>query len=253
LKYRGLSTFDYCNANQKAIRDQRLLIGGCVALPEKEYFTLEELAKRWGTDLGSLQHYAEHNLLEVQAWLGSSAAKVYQTQETRHGDRVPVQVGLTDYKDYALLEPDEVRQVFRHGKRAIGKFLALDRSLLYKPLDAAKCQVEVSDLVVSKKERDRFEKRYALNLAMSKPKEATESQGRHVGSFSGRPSVMFRIEEEMRRRAASGTMESSLKREAEQLHSWAALTIKDHQVPQPGSIANALRRSYLQLKEHQYA
>jgi hypothetical protein len=224
-----------------------------MALPEKDYFTLEDLAKRWGTDLCNLRYYAEHNLLEAQVWLGNKAVKVYQMQETRRGDKVPVQIGLEDYKGYVILEADEIRQVFRYGKRAIGKFTALDRSLLYKTLSKAKYKIAIADLVVSKQERDRFEKEYDLNLKMPKPKEANGNPVRHIPSFSGRPSVMFRIEEEMRRRAASGTMEPSLKREAEQLHSWAALAIKDHQVPKPGSIANALRRSYLQMKEHECA
>jgi hypothetical protein len=64
----------------------------------------------------------------------------------------------------------------------------------------------------------------------------------------GRPSIMPRIEAEMRRRAASGQIEGSLGREAEVLAMWAQRQFADTHVPKPKSIEKKLGRIYKELK-----
>jgi len=56
------------------------------------------------------------------------------------------------------------------------------------------------------------------------------------------------IEAEMRRRAASGQMEESLRREAEVLAIWAQRQFAGTHVPKPKSIEKKLGRVYKQLK-----
>jgi hypothetical protein len=64
----------------------------------------------------------------------------------------------------------------------------------------------------------------------------------------GRPSIIPMIEAEMRRRAASGQMEESLRREAEVLAIWAQRQFAGTHVPKPKSIEKKLGRVYKQLK-----
>ena len=64
----------------------------------------------------------------------------------------------------------------------------------------------------------------------------------------GRPSVMPMIEAEMRRRAAGGSMEGSLGREAKVLATWAQQEFRDAHVPKPKSSATKLGRFYKELK-----
>jgi hypothetical protein len=56
------------------------------------------------------------------------------------------------------------------------------------------------------------------------------------------------IEAEMRRRADSGEIEKSLRREAEVLAMWARREFPDAHVPKPKSIEKKLGRIYKELK-----
>ena len=64
----------------------------------------------------------------------------------------------------------------------------------------------------------------------------------------GRPSIMPMIGAEMRRRAARGQIEGSLRREAEALAIWAQQQFADRHVPKPESIEKKLGRVYAELK-----
>jgi hypothetical protein len=70
---------------------------------------------------------------------------------------------------------------------------------------------------------------------------------RHAPARPGRPSVMPKIEAEMRRRAARGLIEGSLGREAKVLASWAQQEFADAHVPKPKSIEKILGRIYKEL------
>jgi hypothetical protein len=65
---------------------------------------------------------------------------------------------------------------------------------------------------------------------------------------AGRPSVMPRIEAEMRRRASSGQIERSLRREAAVLAIWAKRQALARHVPKPSSIEKQLGHVYRELK-----
>jgi hypothetical protein len=68
-------------------------------------------------------------------------------------------------------------------------------------------------------------------------------------SFGGRPSVMRQIEEEMRRRAATRILASTLRKEAKELRIWAEVNIDaENQLPQFRSIENTLRELYKELR-----
>lgn len=65
---------------------------------------------------------------------------------------------------------------------------------------------------------------------------------------AGRPSSMHLVEDEMRRRAASGEMLGSLNNEAEHLSQWLSLTHRNSAPAKPGTIKNSLRATYRALK-----
>ena len=67
-------------------------------------------------------------------------------------------------------------------------------------------------------------------------------------SFGGRPSVMRKIEAEMRRRADAKVLAPKLRQDAEVLRGWAEHKIDpDFQIPQVAAIENALRERYKEL------
>lgn len=63
----------------------------------------------------------------------------------------------------------------------------------------------------------------------------------------GRPSMMPKIEAEMRRRATLGLIERSLRREAEVLAAWAEQEFAGLHIPKPKSIEKALGRIYREV------
>jgi hypothetical protein len=65
----------------------------------------------------------------------------------------------------------------------------------------------------------------------------------------GRPSMMPKIEAEMRRRAASGQLRTTLSAESKVLASWAQTTHPDEHPPRAKSIQRHLGRLYQELKE----
>jgi hypothetical protein len=65
----------------------------------------------------------------------------------------------------------------------------------------------------------------------------------------GRPSMMPRIEAEMRRRAAAGQLRTTLSAESKVLASWAQTTHPDERPPRAKSIQRRLGRLYQELKE----
>jgi hypothetical protein len=73
--------------------------------------------------------------------------------------------------------------------------------------------------------------------------------GKKTRSFVGRPSVMRRVEAEMRRRALGGTLATKLRDEAASLHLWAKQNVDNlDQVPGVHAIENALRDLYKRLR-----
>jgi hypothetical protein len=65
----------------------------------------------------------------------------------------------------------------------------------------------------------------------------------------GRPSMMPKIEAEMRRRAAAGQLRMTLSAESKVLASWAQTTHPDERPPRAKSIQRRLGRLYQELKE----
>jgi hypothetical protein len=80
----------------------------------------------------------------------------------------------------------------------------------------------------------------------TRTRPTTKSGGR---SFGGRPSVMRRIEAEMKRRAERGELAPRLREEAQALRGWAERHIEEtSQIPQERAIENGVRELYNQLK-----
>ncbi len=76
-----------------------------------------------------------------------------------------------------------------------------------------------------------------------------ESKGEGSKSFGGRPSIMRRIEAEMRHRAADGSLELTLREEAQALHTSATQNIPaTEQIPTVRTIENRLRDVYRKLR-----
>ena len=212
-----------------------------MALPEKNYYYLQDISSRWSIPLQDIRYYAEHSLLEIQTWLPETIVRLYRNKRTEDGDIAAVPVGVSSYKGYAVIEPDELRKIFRNSPRPVEKFRSTANNDTLKILDTSKkFMVFAEDLVICKCERDRFEKEHDIvtRLGRHSSKNCPEP------SFAGRPTLMARVLKEFERRCEQNCIEPSLLREGKVLAAWAAENIDAEQTPKQRTIMNAIRPKY---------
>jgi hypothetical protein len=204
--------------------------------PERDYFPLHELGERWQMTFEEMRYYGEHGTLQMLTWLGDVTVKVYRLKKTEDGDMVPVANGIRDHREYAIVEPYELRKIFRENASETSKFVDLHTSELLK-LHLCRYKVSVDDLMISKAERDRFEREHEI-LPHTMPVNG------HGPSFAGRPSVMHLIIGHFEERLANGVVAESTQRESIYLNTWAKKNLNGVQVPTPKTIANAIRAQH---------
>lgn len=227
--------------------------------PIKRYFSLGELTKRWDTDLENLRYHIEHDELAAICWLDQREVMIYQP----NGEAIAGEQRL--YEGYVGLYSRDCRKIFRCGGYRIMAFQYLEQEgmILSVMPHAREATISVDDIRITKQECRRFEEAYDIAESNRECKaqllgscmvlqEAAAPAFEHQPlqrSFSGRPSVMFKIEQELKRRAECGECEPSLARESEALYVWAQQHIHNAQIPKKNSIQNAIRHRYQQLKQ----
>jgi hypothetical protein len=217
-------------------KKQHIITGHPVPKPERHYFPLHELGERWQITFEEMRYYGEHGTLKMQAWLGDLTVKIYLRKKTEDGDLVPVANGIRSYSDYAIVEPYELRKIFRETSADTSKFVDPSSGELLK-LHRCRYKIGIDDLMISRIERDRFEREHDI-LPHIMPFNA------HAPSFAGRPSIMHQIIAHFEERLAAGVVAESTQRESIYLSTWAKKNLPGVQVPQPKSIANAIRAQH---------
>jgi hypothetical protein len=215
-----------------------------MALPEKSYFYLTQIARRWQTDIADLRDYAEQGQLEVQVWLDDSVLKVYRLKKTEDGETAAIPTGVTGHRGYVIVEPFELRKIFREQKAAIKKFASLDRRDLFKLHPQSECHpVAVDDLMISRVERDRFEIANQIVPVNGALGLTSANKTGIEATSAGRPSIMKRITKHHLSRVAKGETLPTMTAEAHYLRNWARDTLQGVQVPAVKTIMNNLSAS----------
>jgi len=215
-------------------------------LLEKDHYSLSELMERWRFSLQDMGYFAERGKLEIQTWLSDVLITQYKPKKTEDGEIVPVQVGIVVLTGYYVVDPVELRKVFRSQDAAsVRKFLSVDRqdvfSFQYKPEGIL---INILALEISKSERDRFEHENKISSrSLSSTKTGIAS------SSAGRPSIMKKITERFVERVETGEIEPSLSAEARYLREWIMDEYGDIQAPAIKTIANNLRPHYAAYRE----
>jgi hypothetical protein len=138
-----------------------------MALPEKDFFTLDEIATRWGCDHSAFLSYASRDILTYAVYLRDlgSHRSVEETNEQRitRTHTVAFAMSSPSHQNHSLhfLRSDDARRVLESGPH---EQVAI--SVLYKSPQRTKengigyMQAKYftrSDLVVCREERNRFE------------------------------------------------------------------------------------------------
>jgi hypothetical protein len=179
--------------------------------------------------------------------------ELFRLTETIEGKIVPVDVGFDRYHDYAIVEPEDVRLIFRaSNKTPIHKFRPLSKADIIRPIHPSEhALLAANDLVVSGAERDRFEQTHNIGFTTDHCANGPNLDGfcgaMPPTSFAGRPSIMRKITDHFVERCKANVLEPSLQKEGDYLFSWAQLHIKSSQIPTTQTIRTAIRVRY---REH---
>ncbi|MDE1901040.1 MAG: hypothetical protein KGI37_05265 [Alphaproteobacteria bacterium] len=214
---------------------------------KKDHYSFDEIANRWRLSIQDLGYFVERGLLGVHTWLSDAVVAVYVPKKTADGETVPVQVDMDSLTGYYVVEPVELRKVFRTEQPVeVRRFLSLDQQKMYAtPYNAKGCLLTVGTLEISITERDRFEAEHNL-----KQRILPANKTGFTSPSAGRPSVMTGIIEQYRQRLARGEIESSLAAEARFLRAWAQKEMKDVRTPAYQTIVNNLRPHYTAQKKN---
>jgi hypothetical protein len=132
-------------------------------LPEKEYFALEEIERRWGTERVDTTYYAENGLLEIAMRVIGVVIEtgIIETEPNGRWFRL-----LEDHRRYSgllALRACDLAVLLRRGSMTIRCFGAGEERYgdIVEPEDGI--EVHACDLVVTRTERNRFERAHALD------------------------------------------------------------------------------------------
>ena len=132
-------------------------------LPEKEYFVLGEIEERWGIQRWDTEYYAKNGLIRIAAHVFGAVVEtgIIETEPDGRWFRLPEE--HLRYSGLLTLRACDLAALLRRGSANISCFRAGgDRyGDIFEPEDGI--EVRVADLVVTRAERDRFER--AHNLA----------------------------------------------------------------------------------------
>lgn len=152
-----------------------------MTLPEKEFFTLDEIIARWrfaGCDRATLLDYARRDLLIFSVYIRDLGThKVVEETETMKITRTSTTVFALrspDYKWHSIryLKADDARRILECKKNeSVGVSVLYSKPSRTKMSGTLYSQAHYfrpEDLLVTRSERDRFEKAHGINLASGK-------------------------------------------------------------------------------------
>ncbi len=224
-----------------------------MALPEKEHFTLTEIAIRWNIEYHNLVYYIEHEHLQVQAWLPQIKAEVYFWEETPEGESFSCSCGTKCHQGYAIISAADCRKIFKKQEAHLREFKLPQNEMHIRCAHSKKgCNLAETDLRITLAERDRFEQQHEIRpvlpcVSSSEPRTTVpkkQAKREFSPSFPGRPSIMSAIRVELRKRGDAGEFHPTLAKECAHLAEWALKKFHGVQVPKQSSIENALRAEY---------
>ena len=204
-----------------------------MALPDREYYSLQEVADRWNRPVADIQHYAETGKLEVCVRLLGVHAEAGNYEKTAQGNFLSPTYRKHLTGHYPL-RPKELYEVFRRPKI---KLLHLDtrEGEDYFDLDDP-IIITRDDVAIMSAEIERFERIHGIGA---------EEQFRT--GLPGRPSAKDLIQREFERRASVKECQGKVKHEAEALLNWYNETYPHGISVTSKTIENNIRSRFRQL------
>lgn len=129
-------------------------------LPEKEWFTLPEIAQRWGCRVDDVLHFGISSKLQICYLFNEiHIAKAHAEKQRYECSRTPVEIALYDLRALAAGEKVRPTVVFPPNRLEAGFFVVLRSSESGQPKAD---DMKASGLLVMRDERDRFEQKHRI-------------------------------------------------------------------------------------------
>lgn len=127
-----------------------------LTLPERVFYTREDLQSVWELSESDIKQYLIHGTLIAHVWLPMMS--VYEVAEELDGARILLTKNLTHWEGYAPLYSHQCRTLFRTGKVYLREFIwGNSNKKLVLPDTSDSVRVGLSDMVIMSEERKRFE------------------------------------------------------------------------------------------------
>jgi hypothetical protein len=132
-------------------------------LPEKEYFTLREIERRWRVEREDTVYYAENGLLEVSTRVRRVVLDTGFVEVDGEGRWFKILEDRYRFSGLVALHEHDLTEIFLSGAAWIHSFRAEQERYLdvVQPEDGI--NLRVNALVVTRAERDRFEREHGLS------------------------------------------------------------------------------------------
>ena len=217
-------------------------------LPDREYFTLDEIARRWEVPPANVERYAKTEKLEVCVHLLPVDAEGGTYDELGSVPNFQDRLKRGCYP----IDPEDLWTVLRQGEVKTSQLKPYEGHT-YLTI-AKEITVTRDELVVTRAELERFETAYEVPADVDKPGPSAIEKPEpdpYKSGAPGRPSAMHLVESEFHRRAKAGECLGSLKDEAE-----ALLDLKEKNHPKAprltaNTIKNRIRKPYNELVRNQ--
>jgi len=146
-----------------------------VPLPQKRWFRLAEVAKRWSMAVSDLEDYALDEMLQLATFVVDLPAEMGSWEGNGQRDCFSVQDLPILNGPQALLR-SSLLAIFRDGQAEVRAFrYQQPNTYLHIRSDVAAIVVRRDDLIVTREERDRFECEHAATSAPDEPPAGTEN------------------------------------------------------------------------------
>lgn len=132
-------------------------------LPPRQWFRIEEIAKRWGLQPPEIEAYALDETLELSVFVASVRAEegTWETVDERSDSALCEQGMILDGPQPLLRS--SLLEIFRNGQAEVRNFRSPQaRGFLRLLPDMPSLVVRREDTIVTRRERDRFESEHGL-------------------------------------------------------------------------------------------
>lgn len=133
-----------------------------MSLPEKEYFSLPEIERRWRIERADTVYYAENGMLEVATRVRHVMVETgfIEIESSDRWFSIPDDQRV--YSGLLPLQEHDLSKVFLHGEAEVHYFRTEGERYLRIIRPQGGLNVHVDALVISRAERDRFEREHGL-------------------------------------------------------------------------------------------